>query len=287
MKAQLEKITSSGYNEKTILIISNVEHDDQKLFFLPKLIHINIIQSPGIISISLGDNFSADIFNTWLDNLCSNFNCWLESQKIEYFNTEFKKLIALGKKRRTFTLSKAMGLYAELLHLNALIEEIGPQSALSAWNNPSPAIHDYDFLTCSHEIKAVARSKNEIKISSIDQLSLLDGKELYLIVYVLNVTQQSEKDSLGDLYNNISSKLLSILENVFQQKCAESRFAEYLGPEIEPMNYKFSLIKTDRYMVDQITFPRLHRDNIHRSISSVNYTLNLGSISNFLIDTDV
>lgn len=286
MKSHLE-IISDGIDSKHVLIITEIKLTDRPLFFLPKLLNIDVLESPGVLTISLGAKFSSDIFNTWLVNLCESFNTQPESEKIDHFNIELKKLIALGKKKKSLSIGQAMGLYSELLHLNALIENFGAQAALAAWNNPAPAIHDFELEGVCHEVKSIARAKNDIRISSIDQLTTLDSKPLELHVYILNVTRKSAVDSIGVLYDKITSQLSAVLKSSFQQKCAESKHAPYLGPSYEKVEFQLSLIKRQTYYVDQLSFPRLHRDNIPSNITALKYSINLGSIANFLIDQDV
>ena len=77
--------------------------------------------------------------------------------------------------------------------------------------------------------------------------------------YRIDHVKKSNEDSLGDLYNSIKEMLEPQQSNIFEIKCAEDVFCEYLGREHIPLDYKFITIEDFKYNVDQQKFPRIRK----------------------------
>jgi hypothetical protein len=76
------------------------------------------------------------------------------------------------------------GLVGELTFLRELSDEIGPAAAIEAWKGPEGSSKDFEFPHCCIEIKARrGAAKPYVRISSEDQLSNVEGGNLFLRVY--------------------------------------------------------------------------------------------------------
>lgn len=76
------------------------------------------------------------------------------------------------------------GLVGELTFLRELSDEIGPAAAIEAWKGPEGSSKDFEFPHCCIEIKARrGAAKPYVRISSEDQLSDVEGGDLFLRVY--------------------------------------------------------------------------------------------------------
>ena len=162
-------------------------------------------------------------------------------------------------------------------------EKYSQDQILEGWHRPAPANHDFDYKDYTIEVKTVSRSNTTFKVTSEDQLSAIEEKPLNLQLYRIENVNKSQIDSLGILYNEITEKLQSGLVNVFQIKCAEDSFCEYLGPKYMPLDYKFTIIEEFLYFVDQNNFPRINKENIDIGISKVSYNLDISVIDKFKI----
>ena len=85
------------------------------------------------------------------------------------------------------------------------------------------------------------------------------------------------------MYVKIKGLLDTGLINVFEIKCAEDAFCEYLGPEHMPLDYNFTVIEDFLYDVDQLQFPRIRKEKIDAGISKISYNLDISVIDSFKI----
>lgn len=283
--ARIIESESDGINTK-ILEIEFPCENDIKALFTPKLENIGFIIVDKIITVNLKNPTFREQFNDWTERFLEKINSNDSSEiLIEKFNNEIKAIVLLGQKEKKLSMASARGLYGELLVLKShLVDEKYTQDEiLEGWHRPAPANHDFDYKDYTLEVKTVSRSNTTFKVTSEDQLASIEEKPLNLQLYRIENINKSQIDSLGLLYLEITEKLQSGLVNVFQIKCAEDAFCEYLGPKHMPLDYKFTIIEDFLYKVDQNDFPRIKKDNLDLGISQVSYNLDISSIDNFKI----
>jgi hypothetical protein len=274
-------------NIKTkILWMSFSLPSDLKLLFTPRLENLSFIKIDNTITVNLRNPTYRDYFNDWIDKFILKINFSDTSEeRIEKFNKEIKALISLGQKENKLSWQAAMGLYGEFLVIKTLLEENNYThiEVIEGWHRPAPANHDFDYQEYSLEVKTVSRDSTTVKITSQYQLEALDGKPLRLMCYRIEKIDNSNADSLGDLYTKIKNFLPKGIVNLFEIKCAEDVFCEYLGPGLMPLEYKFSLIEDNLYEVDQITFPRVKKHELNPAVSKFSYSLDISSLESFKI----
>lgn len=283
--ARIIESESDGIKTK-ILEIEFPCENDIKALFTPKLENIGFIIVDKIITVNLKNPTFREQFNDWTERFLEKINSNDSSEiLIEKFNNEIKAIVLLGQKEKKLSMASARGLYGELLVLKShLVDEKYTQDEiLEGWHRPAPANHDFDYKDYTLEVKTVSRSNTTFKVTSEDQLASIEEKPLNLQLYRIENINKSQIDSLGLLYLEITEKLQSGLVNVFQIKCAEDAFCEYLGPKHMPLDYKFTIIEGFLYRVDQNDFPRIKKDNLDLGISQVSYNLDISSIDNFKI----
>lgn len=83
--------------------------------------------------------------------------------------------------QQTLTTEREVGLYGELMVLNALASSIGPELALQSWLGPENEEHDFGLLTCDLEVKTTTQESRSHWISSATQLQPRPGIELRLV----------------------------------------------------------------------------------------------------------
>ena len=283
--ARIIESESDGIKTK-ILEIEFPCENDIKALFTPKLENIGFIPVDRIITVNLKNPTFREQFNDWTERFLEKINSNDSSEiLIEKFNNEIKAIVLLGQKEKKLSMTSARGLYGELLVLKSHLddEKYSQDQILEGWHRPAPANHDFDYKDYTLEVKTVSRSNTTFKVTSEDQLTAMEEKSLNLQLYRIENVNKSQIDSLGLLYVEIIEKLQSGLVNVFQIKCAEDAFCEYLGPIHMPLDYKFTIIEDLLYNVDQINFPRIRKDNLDLGISKVSYNLDISSINNFKI----
>ena len=283
--ARIIESESDGIKTK-ILEIKFPYENDIKALFTPKLENIGFIPVDNIITVNLKNPTFREQFNDWTERFLEKTNSNDSSEVlIEKFNNEIKAIVLLGQKEKKLSMASARGLYGELLVLKSHLddEKYSQDQILEGWHRPAPANHDFDYKDYTLEVKTVSRSNTTFKVTSEDQLTAMEEKPLNLQLYRIENVNKSQIDSLGLLYLEITEKLQSGLVNVFQIKCAEDAFCEYLGPIHMPLDYKFTIIEDLFYNVDQSDFPRIRKDNLDLGISKVSYNLDISSIDNFKI----
>ena len=129
----------------------------------------------------------------------------------------------------------------------------------------------------------MSRDSTTVKITSEHQLIAVDDKPLHLHIYRIDNINKSSEDSLGDMSIEIKELLDIGLENIFEMKCAEDAFCEYLGPKYMVLDYKFTVIEDFLYDVDQVNFSRIRKEKIDMGLSKISYNLDISAIDGFKI----
>jgi hypothetical protein len=272
--------------ETKMLWLKFNSENDLKALFTPKLENIGFAIVDKTITVILKNPSFRNFFNDWVTRFIDKIDVNDSSEiLIEKFNNEIKAIVLLGQKEKKLSMASARGLYGELLVLKACIDDnkYSQDKILEGWHRPAPANHDFDYEDYTLEVKTVSRSNTTFKVTSEDQLTAIKEKPLNLQLYRIENVNKSKVDSLGDLFNEIKRKLDSGLTNVFEIKCAEDAFCEYLGPKHMPLDYKFTIIEDFLYVVDQNDFPRVNKDNIDIGISKVSYNLDISVLDKFKI----
>jgi hypothetical protein len=281
-------IQSDDQEVKTkILCIEFPELADIDLLFIPKLSNIGFFLAENTVSVILKNPSFLEQFNDWVDRIITKVQASDGIETIiEKFNLEIKALISFGQLEKKLSISSARGLFGELLAIKKMIAlgNMDHSMILEGWHRPAPANHDFDFEEFTLEVKTVSRSNTTVSISSEDQLTASNGKDLILNIFRIDSINKSEEDSLGNLYSEIRSSLKQNVVNLFQMKCAEDCFCQYLGPEYMPLDYKFVVLEDDSYNVHQSEFPRIKKSELFNGISKVSYNVDISAIANFKLD---
>lgn len=275
--------TNDGVQTK-ILWISFDLYINLKILFTPRLENISFIKIENTITINLKNPGFREFFNDWVDRFSVKISENDENEIIiEKFNWEIKALILLGKKEGKLSSEAARGLFGEFLVIKKyLIENRFSQiEVIEGWHRPAPSNHDFDYEEFSLEVKTVSRDSTTVKITSEFQLESIENKPLFLNCYRIEKIDKSDIDSLGDLYNQIKLLLTPTIFNLFEIKCAEDTFCEYLGPEKTPLDYKFTILEDNIYFVDPLLFPRVGKQDLNPAISKFSYSLDISSFENF------
>ena len=272
--------------ETKILWLQFDSENNLEALFTPKLANIAFVKVDRTISVTLKNPSFRDFFNDWVTRFIDKIEVNDSSEiLIKKFNNEIKAIVLLGQKEKKMSVNTAKGLYAELLVLKQYLDEgkYTQVEVLQGWHRPAPANHDFDYKDFSLEVKATSRDSATIKITSEHQLMATEDKPLHLHLYRIDTVKKSNEDSLGELYLIIKKQLETGLVNVFEMKCAEDAFCDYLGPEYMPLDYKFLIIEDLLFNVDQESFPRIKKENLDAGLSKISYNLDISSFEKFKI----
>tara|TARA_B100000767_G_scaffold26002_1_gene22865 strand:+ start:5523 stop:6398 length:876 start_codon:yes stop_codon:yes gene_type:complete len=272
--------------ETKMLWLKFDSENNLEALFTPNLENIGFAKVDSTITITLKNPSFRDFFNDWVTRFIDKIEVNDSSEiLIKKFNNEIKAIVLLGQKEKKMSVNAAKGLYAEFLVLKQYLDEgqYTQAEVLQGWHRPAPANHDFDYEDFSLEVKATSRDSTTIKITSEHQLMAIEDKPLHLHLYRIDTVKKSNEDSLGELYLIIKKQLETGLVNVFEMKCAEDEFCEYLGPENMPLDYKFLIIEDFLFGVDQGLFPRIRKEILDVGLSKVSYNLDISSFESFKI----
>lgn len=285
--------------EKFIRIISGLNNDERKILtlffsnaeslnnlFCPSLSNIDFIKKGNQVSVILKNNSFLKFFNSWIKDFEQRIpDDILERELVNQFNLEIRSIVLIGQKEKEISDSVAKGLFGELLYIKEqILNNCNQSDLINAWQRPAPSNHDFDFENHTLEVKTISRESNRVTISSAFQLESFEMKKHFLKIYRIETIVKSNVDSLGILYNEIISMLQPELINLFQMKCAQDQFSEYLGPIDTPLSYKFLLYEDNLFEVDQEYFPRIKRMELMHGLTNIKYCVDLSSIEQFKIN---
>ena len=272
--------------ETKILWISFDLSNDLRNLFTPRLENLSFIKVDNIVTVNLKNPDFRDFFNDWIESFCLKINSNDEKYDIiEIFNKEIKAIILLGKKEDKLSWETARGLFGEFLVIKKYLIEnkFTALDVIEGWHRPAPANHDFDYKEFSLEVKTVSKDSTTVKITSQYQLEAIESKPLFLNCFRIEKVEKSNIDSLGELFLEIKGLLASSIFNLFEIKCVEDFFCEYLGPDLMPLDYKFSILEDNLYNVDQIEFPRVKKQELNPAISKFSYSIDISSFESFKI----
>lgn len=286
-KEKFIRIISSQNNEERkilILMFTNAEYINN--LFCPSLSNIDFIKNGNQVSVILKNVTFLNFFNNWIIDFEQRMpNDIIEKDLVNQFNLEIRSIVLIGQKEKEISDSVAKGLFGELLYIKEqILSNFNQSELINAWQRPAPSNHDFDFENHTLEVKTISRESNKVTINSVFQLESFELKKHFLKIYRIETIVKSNVDSIGILYNDIISMLQPELINLFQMKCAQDKFSEYLGPIDTPLSYKFLLYEDSLFDVDQEHFPRIKRMELMHGLSNIKYCVDLSSIEQFKIN---
>ena len=234
-------------------------------------------------SFSLIDNKYVDIFVLFCEDIVSSAvqikNLKIAVNYIGKRYNNWKEMLA-STNDTLLSINKIKGLIGEMYFLNYyLANKYGIDRSILSWTGPEFLKHDFIINEDWYEVKTTSSIKNEVKISSIEQLDTInEGK---LVVIKLDQTSETNAKAL-----NINKLYKIILDKINDDNIKENfmsmlfKFGYYQRNEYEKMNYLFEMKSVTIYNVSN-EFPCLRRLSIPSSIISAEYTLSLISIDKY------
>lgn len=184
--------------------------------------------------------------------------------------------------KTTLPVSVLKGLIGELTFAKEYMSQaFGWDDAISAWVGPDGADRDFTYGDKWYEIKAISTGKNNVTISSLNQLEVdTDG---FLCIFSIDESSQTDTKAfnVSDFINDCRKKLADYPKalHIFEQKLISIGY-------IDKTEYKelfFSVNDHSFYIVDE-QFPKLVTKNVPQQIVGAKYDIDIASISKWKVD---
>jgi len=249
---------------------------------------LSFFKETGYIVLELVDQSFTDLFD---DLIISIYQYIYKLSEVDEYSKIFIQMFYKwseffdDKKSEKLSQDLIKGIFGELYILNNLIEVTNSSNLndlLSAWKGPYDKGHDFELDQKNIEVKTKELSKQSVKISSEYQLELEAMKKLELLVLSVEsntIKAQSLSTLLTDTKTKIINKLgdFSIILTALAQKNITTQNIYMYD------NYRFEAINEVIYDCTDEVFPKLIKSNTPQAIGSIQYTLHLSYLDEFIL----
>lgn len=172
------------------------------------------------------------------------------------------------------------GLLGEMYFLdNELMGKYGSDKSALSWTGPRAAHQDFILDDTWYEVKTISSGKDEVKISSVEQLDCLNDGELVVVLADKTSRINANAINLNLIYKKLLSRLID--DDVKTEFCDMLlKYGYYPRPEYEDVDYIFEVKGVWHYLVTE-SFPCLRRKRIPLSITKADYVISLSAIKDF------
>jgi hypothetical protein len=179
------------------------------------------------------------------------------------------------------SLSEQVGLFGELLTLDTLVDELGPDS-LDSWSGPDLARHDFEAEDWAIEVKSsLSLASKRAHINGFTQLECAEGTSLNLLH--LQFEQSMDSKSIADLIKGLEEKLNPSALEVKLQRFLPEGLANLPS---WTSKYQLKLSSASLFEVDS-AFPRIIRSDLgpeYLRFSSLQYQLDLEGLPHIALE---
>jgi hypothetical protein len=179
------------------------------------------------------------------------------------------------------SLAEQVGLFGELLTLEALVDELG-SDALASWSGPDLARHDFETALWALEVKSsLSLASKRAHIHGFGQLESAAGTSLNLLH--LQLEQSLGSKSIADLVGGLAGKL--------DRQAFEAQLQRFFPEGISELpawasKFQLKLSAASLFAVDS-TFPRIVRVNLgpdNFRFSQLQYQLDLEGLPHEVLE---
>lgn len=218
-----------------------------------------------------------------VDLVDSSYDVKTEREGLERVTKRFlawQKLFAAMK--TTLSNSVIKGMIGELLFARDKVEPLlGWEKTLDAWQGPEGADRDYLINDTWCEVKAISTGKNNVTISSLNQLEVEnDG---YLSVYYVDASSSTDAAAFS-----VSGFVNSFKEMLKEYPVALQKFEQKMISigYINKSQYDDIYFKCNGVAYYKVTkdFPRLVTSSVPEGIIGASYDIDLTCISKWKVD---
>lgn len=235
------------------------------------------------MSLSLVDENYKDMFLLFCGDIIDSSRMIKDKNKAAKFVVvrykEWKEIFA-NSRNGILTPEQIKGLLGEMYILEQeLMEKHGSEKSVLSWTGPRALPQDFIIDDTWYEVKTISSGKDEVKISSVEQLDCKNDGEL--IVIYADKTSRTNVNAIN--LNQVYMKLLARLmdDDIKVEFCNMLlKYGYYPRPEYEDIDYIFEVKGVSHYLVTQ-SFPCFRRKNIPNNITKVDYCISLPAIRAF------
>lgn len=275
-----------GYNEeenKSLVVVTNGEFIK---FESTKIINVKLekrIDNKISLSFNLIDDKYSDIFYKFCEDMIENTRDIKESNIIQFLLMRWNmwRLAFKNSNQRILNEKEIKGLIGELIFLNQyMFENYGIEKSIKSWQGPLNFHKDYEIENTWYEVKTTSSNAMTVSISSIEQLESNCIGELDIVILEQTNEVVEENISLNKLISIINNKIMDIdLKRIFWSKL--DNLGYLYDDEYDRYNYR--LIKINRYMIEDNSFPRILRSELKDGIINASYEIDIRNIERYLI----
>lgn len=192
---------------------------------------------------------------------------------------EWKEMLA-NSRSGLLSPEEIKGLLGEMYVLdNELMVKYGSEKSALSWTGPRAAHQDFILDDTWYEVKTISSGKNEVKISSVEQLDCPNDGELIVVFADKTSRINANAINLNLVYMKLLSRLMD--DDVRAEFCDMLlKYGYYPRPEYEDVDYTFEVKGVRHYLVTE-SFPCFRRKNIPMGITKVDYFISLPTIKDF------
>jgi len=166
------------------------------------------------------------------------------------------------------------GLIGELIVLEELLTL--DHAALSFWEAPDDGLHDFHREGHALEVKSSLGPSSQVRISTLDQLDIIDLRRLDLLH--IRLIESPGGTTLGNIITTIMARLDESSRRTFENALLRRGLmpddsAARSTPRVE-------MRSIDAYQVGA-AFPRLGRANVPQAVSEAQYALDVRALTAF------
>jgi hypothetical protein len=248
---------------------------------------LELYREDGWVILTLLDDQYTDLFDDLIFSIYNKINTIQEAPVyVSEFLKTYYKWSEFFQENESDDLSEdaVRGLLGEFLILRDMLISAGSSQineVLSSWNGPYDTGHDFIGEFCNVEVKTKLNTSATIKISSEYQLQAEQGKQLELMIVTI------EPDPLSGV--TLEETGIEIKEQVILKMGDYSIFLKAIAQKgltlniLKKYNFlRFAPVSINSYSCNTEGFPRLVREKLPDSISTVTYKLNVQSLKPFL-----
>lgn len=238
------------------------------------------------VSFSLENNEYKDLFVLFCDDIIASSQRIHDKDRAAAFvitRYESWKTMLANAKSDLLTSEEIKGLLGEMYFLkNVLMKKYSPEESALSWTGPRMAHQDFIIYDTWYEVKTVSSGRENVKISSIEQL---DSPQIgHLVVVFADKTSSTNENAvtLNSLYSDL---LTNIKDEDVKEEFSNMllKYGYYPRSEYESVDYVFEVKGIQRYLVSHM-FPSLRKNSMPASIARAEYYLSLAAIQKYKED---
>ena len=190
-----------------------------------------------------------------------------------------------GGKGGLLSLEEQRGLLGELQFLQHLIGLIGPRAAIEAWKGPIGASKDFELEGCLVEVKARrGAAKPFTQISSEDQLSDVDGCQLFIVISAIDAVVKPNGLTLTNYVTDVE-KLYAIADPEAYSIWEAAIMSTGFDFTDDYSDRRWNIGKSLQFEVVE-GFPRIVNP-LPVGVSGVRYSISIDACSDFSVELEL